>query len=242
MNDSLHIKDIVQNYNVLDIIWDKKDKWHYHVYSEIKAYLNKIVKRLKLKDNILVLNAGSGGEEYGLTNFNHIHLDIVDKNIKYKERYIVSSIENIPIEDNYLKMVICVGSVLNYSDALQSLSELSRVMTSGGYLVLEFESSGSFEYMLSSNHNKSAAIIKTFYHHKEEKLWIYSEKYIRNLLKVYQLEIIDEYRFHIVSGFVYKLTKKSDFASKFTSLDKLFYKLKIFNKFSTNIIFTCQKT
>jgi ubiquinone/menaquinone biosynthesis C-methylase UbiE len=242
VNNQLDIQELVEKYSSVDIIWDKDDKWHYYVYATIKKYINRTIKKLNLNKNILILNAGSAGEEYNLTDFKHIHLDIVEKNIKHTEDYIISNIENIPLEDNYFDMIICVGSVLNYSDALQSISEFSRLLKKDGHLILEFESSKSFEYIFTEHFCKNSALVKTFYQNKEEKLWVYSEKYIKNILSLHDFIFLNEHKFHIISGLVYRITNNSNLSAKFSNIDKVLSKCKMFNKFATNIILTYQKS
>lgn len=241
MNEKLDIEEIVQKYSKLDVIWDEKDKWHYYVHTTIKDYITKAVKNINTNPHILVLNAGSAGEEYNLTDFQHIHLDIVKKNIQHTENYVVASIEEIPFQDNYFDIILCVGSVLNYSDALQSLSEFSRLLKQNAYLILEFELSGSFEYIFTKHYLENVSLVKTFYQNKEETLYVYSESYIKNILDRHDLKFINEYKFHILSGIIYKLTNNPSFATKFPNLDRFLSKYKLFNKFASNMILTYQK-
>lgn len=241
MNQNFDINKIVDKYSKIDVIWNQNDKWHYYVHQEIKKYINHVTDNIEINIDALVLNAGSAGEEYGLKNLKHIHLDIVKKNIEHTENFIVSNIEDIPLEDNQFDIIICVGSVLNYSDALKSISEFSRLLKKNGFLIIEFETSQSLEYISTEHFFKSATLVKTFYQNSEEKLWVYSEKYIKNILDVYNLKFLNQHKFHIVSGAVYRLTKNSDIATKFLLFDKLFSRCKLTNRFSSNIILTYQK-
>lgn len=241
MNQYLDQTNLFKRYKELDVIWDKNDKWHYYVYIQIKKYIRKTIRKNYITNNTRLLNAGSGGQEYGLKFFNHIHLDIVDKRMKDKKNFVKASIENIPFQDNSFDLIICVGSVINYCDALKALSEFERLISKNGILIIEFESSLSFEYLFTMQFNSSASIVKTFYQGKEEKIWVYSEKYIKELLKINNFVIIEENRFHIFSSFIYRLTKNINFSTKFIWLDCIIKKFKFPGKFATNIIFTCKK-
>ncbi|WP_298754833.1 class I SAM-dependent methyltransferase [uncultured Arcobacter sp.] len=241
MSEQLDIEEVVQKYSKLDVIWDERDKWHYYVHTTIKDYITQAVKNINTDSHLLILNAGSAGEEYDLTGFQHIHLDIVEKNIQHTKNYVVASIEQIPLQNNSFDIILCVGSVLNYSDALQSLSEFSRLLKQNAYLILELELSGSFEYIFTKHYLENVSLVKTFYQNKEEKLWVYSENYIKNILDTYDLKFINEYKFHILSGIIYKLTNNPSFATKFSNLDKFLSKYKLFSKFASNVILTYQK-
>ena len=66
------------------------------------------------------------------------------------------------LKDHELDFILCVGSVINYTDALCTIQEFSRILNSGGYLILEFENSYSFEYFLTNSFKKKANIVNTF--------------------------------------------------------------------------------
>ncbi len=60
----------------------------------------------------------------------------------------------MPFNNLFFDNILCVGSVLNYCDALTALSELSRVLKPNGNLILEYESSWGFEYLHKSCYKK----------------------------------------------------------------------------------------
>ena len=116
--DEEKIKDF---YNSVDNVWGNNDPWHDYSRSFISIYIG---KKDIFKDSI-VLNAGSAGNTYTIDCKNMYHVDIAEEKIKNAKNAFVASVENLPFEDNYFDNIICVGSVLNYCDAFNAISELS---------------------------------------------------------------------------------------------------------------------
>ncbi len=107
------------------------------------------MKKNKFAENSYVLNARSGGNSYNLKCKQH-HVDIADKKISHLELFTVSSIENLPFNDDCFDGIICVGSVINYCDAMQTISEFSRVLKRNDILIIEFENSYGYEFIKCS--------------------------------------------------------------------------------------------
>ena len=103
--------------------------------------------------------------------------------------------------DASVDMIICVGSVLNYcSSATTAIREFSRVLKPGGPIILEYETTDSYEYKGTSNYHKSVAYnVETFYGGEPESLTMYSQKYINLILKNYGFKKRKRKRFHIFS-------------------------------------------
>ena len=47
---------------------------------------------------------------------------------------------DLPFAENSIDNILCVGSVLNYCDAIAAISEFNRVFKYNGHLILEYES------------------------------------------------------------------------------------------------------
>lgn len=232
--DKLAIKTF---YEESSTVWPENDKWHLVNQQEIKNYLHKI----NFPSNANILNVGSGGNNYGLL-CPMWHLDVAANKIDYLDNYIVGSAEAIPCPDNTFSHVICVGSVLNYCDAIKVINEIVRVLKPNGSLILEFEGSYSFEYFLTTAFRKSAAIANTMYFGKPHQMWVYSEKYIINLLKQSSFLIQETYRFHILSSLAYKICNDENLASKYSRYDCLLRQIPIIKKYAANIILFCTKS
>ncbi|MDY0177912.1 MAG: class I SAM-dependent methyltransferase [Bacilli bacterium] len=144
MGEIEEIAEEVKN-NYSDYSIDDEDPWHHEVEKIIRKRVLKVLKKYCKSDSI-VLNAGSGGEDYPCKG-KLIHLDLVEKNIKKFKDHIVASITDIPCEDQSVDIVICVGSVINYTDAEKAINEFSRLLKPNGSLILEFERSDSADFI-----------------------------------------------------------------------------------------------
>ena len=213
------------------------DMCHYYSYQTIDFFIRKYVLKLNISKDISVINLGSGGNPYCFNEDNMLHVDISEIRVKSKPHFLISTVEHVNEPDASFEVGLCVGSVINYADALLTIKELSRIVKKGGLLFLEFENSNSFEFAGTQTFHKKASIVTTFYQEREEKIWVYSEKYICNLLKIYNFRIIQKQRFHILTPLIYRFTKDPQKAVKFYWVDKLFHWL----PFSSNIILVAQK-
>lgn len=230
--DAHEIKDFYEN---VDSVWPQNDDWHAWNQKEIKRYIHKFNF-----ENCKILNAGSGGNCYGL-KLDMCHVDIAENKIKNTSNYVVSSIEALPFENNCFDVVICVGSVINYCDAVKSIHEMTRVLKPNGLLILEFENSYSYEFKSTKAYKSNASVVTTNYFNKPHKMWVYSLKYICSIMHENGLIPSNIYPFHILSCFSYFHNKNENQAAKYASFDKLFRYIPIIRKNSGNIILTGKK-
>lgn len=223
-------------YNNVSNVWGEHDPWHEYSKKVIKSYID---KKDFFNDSI-VLNAGSAGNSYGIACRKMYHVDIADEKLKGIENAVVANIEKLPFYDSFFDNIICVGSVLNYCDALAAISEMARVLKSNGNLVLEYESSWGFEYLHKDCYKKDAYIITTEYIETQHVQWLYSPTYITKILKSFDFDIVEKYPFHISDGLTSKfLDDKSAIA--LVQIDKLLHVLPFFNKHGNNMILQCKK-
>lgn len=225
-------------YNTSKRAWPQDNLWHNYTFNCISNF---IIKELSIStDKNLILNAGSGGTEYKIKG-HIIHVDIADNLIKDKENYMVASVEQLPFKDNLFDYSICVGSVINYCNAMSAISELSRTLKRGGKLILEFERSESGQFIFTRKHNKPIFPQNYLYNEQNHLLWMYSENYIKDLLSLYDLEIIKVKRFHIISSFACRYDKlaREHILYKLIQADKFF---KFISKLiAHNAIIVCKK-
>ncbi len=207
----------VKNYSTSDP-WPDNDLWHAHTYlSEkniVEGWLSEVATR-----EMTILNAGSGGMEYDCQG-TIIHLDIIESYIKRHENYIVGSVENIDLLDASVDGIICVGSVLNYADAQRALCEFSRVLKPSGFFIIEFERSNSAEFLATGNHGKTLLLKDYHYNGQTHKLWLYDEKYIRQMLKFYNLTVYKNKRIHTLSSLLNRFGLTEEKAACFSRFDK----------------------
>lgn len=233
--------DIINRYFEKDIIWEPTDKWHLYTHTKIQTFIKNASRDFLENKKIVILNAGSAGEEYGLIEHTHIHVDIVDTKIKDKQKFIVSNIETLELNEK-VDMVLCVGSVLNYTDPVRAIKNFSKLLKTGGYLLIEFEKSTSLEFIFHKSFNEQVAIIHTFYGNHEEKLKVFSERYIQSIIQYNKFILMRTERFHIASPLIFRLVKQPNFAARFGHLDIIFKYINPLNYFSSNVIYFCQKT
>lgn len=239
MTKKLDSKEIANKYNRIQEIWDRNDSWHWKTYQFITKFIA-IHTALWYEKKYNILNAGSAGNAYGLPEDYMIHIDIAKEKIKNSPNSIVGSIENIPIPSKTFDAILCVGSVINYCDPIASIQEFSRLLKTEGKLILEFENSNTLELFGTKNYNKNAILINTFYKGKET-IWLYSERFILEVLKENNFIILAKQHFHILSPLIYRLTKNINIAAQFIRLDNFFKKIPFFKNVSSNMILLAEK-
>ncbi len=226
------VKNNYKNYNPED-----EDLWHKVTGNIIDAFVYKELDKID-NENIVILNAGSGGVSY-YTKGKIINLDIVEDNIKEFPFYIVSSITNIPLEDKSIDFIICVGSVINYTNLNLSINELNRILKDDGTLILEFERSNSADFLFSQNYGKKEFMQTYKYNDKDHTMIMYGEKYVISNLKKLNFKVIKKKRFHNISTLLTKLKVSEKTSLKINNIDFLFYPFSYF--FAHNIIIKCKK-
>jgi len=240
MDQESHYDRVTQSFSNGNPIWPENDVWHMYTRKKIEAFLFK--HHYAVEDAKNIINAGSSGESYGFDESNMLHIDLAKERIENKPKYLVANLEQLPIEEAFAECIICVGSVLNYTDPLRVIKELHRVNKQDGYLFIEFECSNTLELVFTRKFNQSATIVKTFYRGNEEIIWYFSERWIKSILFSFGYEVISEDRWHIFSPLIYRITQNSSFSSKFIFLDRLLNRLPFTRQCSSNIFLLCRKT
>lgn len=224
-------------YNSVSDVWANGDPWHDYSKRVISTYLSK----QSVFYNTIVLNAGSAGNTYNIDCRKMYHIDIAEEKLKNINNAFIASIEKTPFENNFFDNIVCVGSVLNYCDAFNSIYELSRILKPKGHLVIEFESSCGFEYLGKECYKKDAEIINTEYIETQHKQWLYSRRYIMKILRMHNLKIKNEYTFHIIDGFLSKKINENTSVEWSKKTDNILRHIPFFKNHGNNIIFCCEK-
>ena len=189
------------------------DAWHKYSQRVINSTTRQWFDDLNSPQRKDILNAGSGGNQYGI-KASMVHLDLVKKRISEYPNYIVGDVSNIPATEGSFDTVLCVGSVLNYANPILAIQELRRVLRPGGLLIVEYERSGSLEYRLQYGVS-SCLPVTAFYGNGQTQLWAYGDEFIDGILALYRFKIIREKRFHGLSSIVLSLTNSPQLASRF---------------------------
>ena len=136
----------------------------------------------------LVVDVGSAGDSYTLTGIQRVDVDIAEARLAHCELGVCGNIESLPLQSEISDLTVCIGTVLNYCSLAEAISELTRLTKFGARLILHVELSNGFEYFGTRNYRADAAFVKTFYK-GGEKLWIYSDSYVRRLFNQNGLSI-----------------------------------------------------
>lgn len=227
-------KDI---YSSMNCVWPDDNRWYNYTHKYIIDFIANYLAP-KLSHESVFLNAGSGGSEYDLQGICH-HIDIAENLINKFERHTVASIEKIPLEDSIFDAAICVGSVLNYCDAVSSIKELYRVIKRGGYLILEYERSNTGELWFTSEYGKNATKQQYDYMGHTHTLWLYSEKVINQILKECGFSVLIKKRFHCISALVNRFAHQEEYSGQFARYDMLVKPLSYM--MAHNTILLCKK-
>ena len=227
--------EIQKLYEDVECVWPEDDQWHLYSKFQIENYLQK----QNICPESYTLNAGSGGNNYGLAIKMH-HRDLAENKVRCFDDYTVGSIESLPHPNQSFDNIICVGSVINYCDVLAVISEFSRVIKSQGMLYLEFESSFGYEHRKHNYYKKPAEVVKLKYFGDFWNQWIYSPTYIKEILKQYGFKIVGDFYFHILSAYIYSNCQDENKAAQYSKYDKIL-RHTIWKKHANNVLFKCKK-
>lgn len=220
----------------------RTDTWHQYTAHEIRHAISLAWLGVMQDQDCVVLNAGAGNSDLGILPPSAINLDISQSGVAQLPNGIIASIENMPLDDRSIDVLVCVGSVINYCDAAAAISEFARVLRPNGRLVLEFESSLCGEFFGQDCFGRSATIVETFYGDGPETLWVYRPEYIGRLLQSAGFSIVRKVPIHILSPWLLLLTGNPDVATSLAHWDRLFRRLPLVTRWASNHLLFCQKS
>jgi SAM-dependent methyltransferase len=216
------------------------DPWHAYAQGIVHSTTRTWFRELVGDKGGLILNAGSGGIDYGI-RAPMIHLDLAPTRISRFPGYIVGDISEIPAEDSLFDVVLCVGSVLNYGNPVSGLREFQRVLRPGGILILEYERSGSPEYWQEHGLSSACTLVDSFYGSIKTQLWVYADRFIDELLKTHHFKTLKERRFHGLSSILLAITSSPKIASRFTFADQHLSRIWPFRYVASNRMLAVKK-
>ncbi len=217
--------------------WPSDDPWHTLTHQYVTALVQHFLA-VSTSPESQILNAGAADTRY--TCLGTVYdCDIAEKKLSTSQHPIHASITELPCQSSYFDFVICVGSVLNYCDAVKAISELSRVLRSGGSIILEFERSQSAEFLFTKQYGQDVFRKHYQYSKNTHSLWLYSEAYIDKILNSYSLRIEKKLRFHTVSSLIARFTKNEAAVAHLMRYDYWLHNLSAF--FAHNVIYVLRK-
>lgn len=225
-------------YSKLDAVWPERSTWYDYTHKRIIRFIMKHLTK-HLTDTSVYVNVGSGGSSYDIAGICY-HVDIVENLIRHFPYHTVASVENMPYPDSMFDAAICVGSVINYCDTVQCISELLRVIKPGGLLVLEFERSNTGELWFNSDYGETCTRQEYTYLGHQHTLWLYSEKTIKNVLRAEGCKILSLERFHRFSALANRILNDEEKAGKLSWLDPFAGPISYWT--AHNMIILCRKS
>lgn len=224
-------------YNDCQSSWPEESRWHTYTHNHVTQVVTSYLKD-RVTPQAVLLNAGSGETAYQIQGKVY-DCDIAEGKLSKSENPIIASIEDLPCKDDFFDYIICVGSVINYCDAFAAIGEMSRVLKPQGQLILEFERSESGEFLFTREYGRSVMQHTYQYNGQQHCLWLYSERYIKDILDCNHLQLIYRERFHAVSGALSRFFNDEKIAS-FSKFDSFIPNI-LSRYWAHNTIMICQK-
>ena len=214
-----------------------EDAWHAHTSRVVETFLR--AHPPGSRDD-WVMNIGCGGFHYGLAAPAMVCVDVVPRSLAMCCRRVVAAADLLPVEESSFDGVVCVGSVINYSNAVLVLREIRRILRPGGVLVLEFERSESALYWGLAAYQKNYWPVTTQYKGSSHVIWVYSERYIREALARYGLEVQESRRFHSLSAAALRVTGSLRLAALVAWVDHALARSSLGAGASANVVLACK--
>jgi len=200
-------------------IWYSDDPWNVHKRREIDAFGRAAM--LEIGDRAArVLDVGSGNQPYDWLPETTIHLDRFEAQLSAALNGVAADAESLPFNSNFFDLVVCVGAVLNYVSAAETLAEIARVLAPSGLLLLHFESSASAEHLGAKRWNAPVARLDTINSGRPDSIWIYSPRYVQHLLARHGLTIRKTHRFHMMSALGLRAGLSQNMSVKLLALER----------------------
>jgi hypothetical protein len=225
-------------YDTIEAIWPDTDTWSAHTKDSISGFLHLVIKG----DKNVILNAGSGGNDYGLmSNGVCVNLDISIRHCRSLSHAVVGDIEAIPFADASFNVVVCVGAILNYCEPYVCLPELFRVATTGGMVLLDFETTATAEILFSSHWGKRVSVVERNYAGRMDKTFLFSADHIRRIVETCGGNVVRTKHYHVATALWRRLTPEGPIPNIVLLVDKLASRMSAVKTLSSNIIFACRK-
>ena len=224
----------IQNRYDDDSVWAHPDAWHVITSWSIQQAISRLTGEEDLTGRT-ILNLGSGGIGYGLRGGHHFHVDVALRTL-LRTGGVQADVEELPIADGAADLVVCVGGVLNYGNPSRVIAEIARVLKAGSLAILEFESSSSLEFLGTSAFRKRSAEVVTFFNSRPERITVFGEEWILDELRRNGLMLTRSFSFHILSSFVYRITRNVRLASRCAAVDPWLRRLPLIRRCGANLL------
>jgi hypothetical protein len=225
-------------YDQMERVWPPGDRWSEHTERSINAFVQRFVPA----GPVTILNAGCGGNDYGLPQSAiTANMDISLRQCRTLPRAVVGDIETIPFPDGVFDVTICTGAVINYVRADVAIPELVRVTKPGGLTLVDFESSFSAEIMFSKVWAKRTSVIERMYVDHMDKQHLYSLAHVRGLFEANGSRFVESRGYHTATALWERIFTKALIPRAAFAVDPFTSRLPGFRALASSILVACQK-
>lgn len=225
-------------YELMEHPWPPGDNWSEHTKRSIGEFVRAVVPN----EEGLILNAGCGGNDYGLSRrMTCVNLDISLRQCRTLNLPVLGDVEQIPFADNLFDATICVGAVINYVQPEKTIPELTRVTKPGGLILVDFESSYSAEIMFSRHWRQPLTVIERMYVDHMDKTYLFSPEYIRGLFEQARSAVIATRGYHIATAMWERIFAKALIPRAAYSVDRFASRMPGVRSLASSVLFACRK-
>lgn len=236
------INPLLSNSHIKNFYNKHEDCWPEDCFSRnTTKFINKNVNKFleKMSPSSIILNAGSGDTKYEKAPLYVYNVDIAEKKVCKLSNSYICSIENMPFANSDFDCIICVGTVINYADLVSSIGEFRRVIKKGGFLVLEYERSGTALVDKNVRNMDEIEFLHKYYGEAHANK-LYSDTYVNKILKENNFSVLNSVFFNTAIPFI-ELFASQKTAENLIVLDSFLSHLPYVNKFSHNRFLICQQ-
>jgi SAM-dependent methyltransferase len=241
--EKTYVSRIRQKYNAIDEIWEASDRWHLWTKAQIERALTFVRRTIDECDlsPYIILDVGSAGHSYFPSTCFRVDVDIAENSLRSCEHPVCANAEALPLCSAVADLAICVGPVINYCSLEEVVSELARTTKENGTLVLHVELSNSWEHFGTKAYRADVAFVTSFYR-GDESYWVYSDDYVRRILRSYGFRVTRTRYFHILSSLAYRLIGRPNLCSYLAISDRILGGVSFFGSIGDSAIyFACRE-
>ena len=237
--DALDVKSRAKvAYELMEHPWPPGDHWSAHTKRSIAQFVREVVGPV----DGLILNAGSGGNDYGLSDrATCVNLDISLRQCRTMALPVLGDVEHIPFPDNMFDATVCVGAVINYVQPEKAIPELARVTKPGGLILVDFESSYSAEIMFSQHWRKPLTVIERRYVDHMDKTYLFSPDHVRAILEQSRSTVVSARSYHIATAMWERIFANALIPRAAYSIDRLASRVPGVRALGSSVLFACRK-
>ena len=225
-----------------DTEYPGEDIWHTYADENTREFLNSCVQEFGISKNLTFLSIGSGGISLPLNLDYEIQLDICATRLKNIPNSIVADVRCLPFAGSSVDVACMLGEVIGYCDPHQAFAEITRILRPGGYLFFDYSQSSSAEFAFKKGFGRPAIIKELNYCGGKNKIWTYSEAYLKSVLSANNLIVRATRHYHILSTALMRVCEKESVATKLArSTDKVCRNIPLLSRFAGQAILFCQK-